>query len=130
MCLLQSVVSDWQAGGRDGWKGAPGSDDEPNLPRLEVELTKACSEIQAGQGNHKSAAKNISDTLNELWDPAWNVVAAKTYGGVGVYVVLYGYAFRSHWAWYNPYRDTDCVFVVWKDYNCETWVNFGKGDPA
>jgi hypothetical protein len=38
--------------------------------------------------------------------------------------VLYGYAFRDHWMWYNGFLMDDgyyVTFIIWKDYNCITW---------
>jgi hypothetical protein len=39
--------------------------------------------------------------------------------------VLYGYAFRDHWMWYNGFLMDDgyyVSFIIWKDYNCITWI--------
>jgi hypothetical protein len=41
--------------------------------------------------------------------------------------VLYGYAFRDHWMWYNGFLMDDghyVSFVIWKDYNCIGWITF------
>jgi hypothetical protein len=38
--------------------------------------------------------------------------------------VVYGYAFRDHWMWYNGFLMDDgyyVTFIIWKDYNCITW---------
>lgn len=35
---------------------------------------------------------------------------------------MYGYAFRDHWIWLNEYSDMKLSVVIWKDYNCHTWV--------
>lgn len=43
--------------------------------------------------------KDISDRLNAQWNPAWNVVLLVT--GSSYDTILYGYAFRSQWMWYN-----------------------------
>lgn len=64
----------------------------------------------------------VSNYLNDLWDPAWNVVVVyvNTPGSNGD-SVLYGYAFRQHWLWLNGYKTNDdhyVSFIVWKDYNC------------
>ena len=47
-------------------------------------------------------ASGLSNSLNTKWAPAWNVVIVKI-GNADNYndVVLYGYAFRNHWMWYN-----------------------------
>lgn len=41
--------------------------------------------------------------------------------------ILYGYAFRNHWMWFNNYRlIADGIdFVVWKDYNCQAYQKVG-----
>jgi hypothetical protein len=43
--------------------------------------------------------------------------------------VVYGYAFRDHWMWYNGFLMDDgyyVSFIIWKDYNCKGWtsINF------
>lgn len=69
------------------------------------------------------SAKNISDTLNAKWDPAWNVIIVQASMGVGrMKTVLYGYAFRGHWLWFNDYTNTATV-IIWKDYNCDLWAD-------
>jgi hypothetical protein len=49
--------------------------------------------------------------------------------------VLYGYAFRDHWMWYNGLLvdDGQCVsFIIWKDYNCVGWITYNDNldDPS
>lgn len=76
-------------------------------------------------------AVSLSNYLNGLWDPAWNVVI--------VYIaetttpnsdsVVYGYAFREHWMWFNGFRMDDgryCSFIIWKDYNCDKWYTLNN----
>ena len=77
--------------------------------------------------------QKLSEHLNGLWDPAWNVVTMKSTYPKALYdVVLYGYAFRDHWMWYNDYRVGDKIysFVIWKDYNCDpnNWVQLSYSD--
>jgi hypothetical protein len=36
-------------------------------------------------------------------------------------MVLYGYAFKNHWMWLSNFVEGRSV-VLWKDYNCDTWV--------
>ena len=67
-------------------------------------------------------AKEISDRLNSRWDPAWNVVIARSRAQYDV--ILYGYAFRNQWMWYNGVpnsRGNFAALIVWKDYNCRDW---------
>ena len=71
--------------------------------------------------------KNISDQLNTLWAPAWNVVIVYYPDSINYDSVLYGYGFRAHWFWFNGWQRTDgtyLTFIIWKDYNCIGWVNF------
>lgn len=49
--------------------------------------------------------------------------------------ILYGYAFRYQWMWYNGIptymlTEPDAVtLIVWKDYNCKGW-NYIAQDPT
>ena len=73
----------------------------------------------------------LSDNLNALWAPAWNIITVRISRATSYNdVVLYGYAFRNHWMWFNGYTDpsiseTMFSFVVWKDYNCKDWKTIG-----
>ena len=73
-----------------------------------------------------ASAKSISDELNTLWDPAWNVVIVYYADGNNYDSVLYGYGFNGHWFWLNGYLISPgyVAFIIWKDYNCVSWVNF------
>lgn len=46
---------------------------------------------------------DFSSYLNGIWDPAWNVVLIYTFYGQNQDSVVYGYAFRDHWLWYNGF---------------------------
>ena len=72
-------------------------------------------------------ARNTSMELNRLWDPAWNVVICQTVNEF-FDIVLYAYAFREHWGWFNRIGGSVYSIVVWKDYKCDIWVNFDKDD--
>lgn len=66
-------------------------------------------------------AAGLSDNLTALWDAAWNVVVTIDVNGTQFDTVVYGYAFRDHWMWYNGFKRNDdkyTSFVIWKDYNC------------
>ena len=78
LCLLHAVVADWQAAGKDGWFGAPGAEDAPNLPRLRTVIDKTDTALVRGDIDEEKASKDISDALVALWDPAWNVVVVET----------------------------------------------------
>jgi hypothetical protein len=69
--------------------------------------------------------KRTSDVLNAEWDPAWNVVLARMSGQNNG--VVYGYAFRNHWLWYNDFENTKITIIIWKDYHCVEWNDFEKG---
>jgi hypothetical protein len=67
----------------------------------------------------------FSTYLNDLWDPAWNVVVIYITDKTNADSVLYGYAFRNHWMWYNGFLMDDgyyVTFIIWKDYNCVGWI--------
>lgn len=64
---------------------------------------------------------DIATRLNNRWDPAWNVVLVTE--KLGFDAILYGYAFRNQWMWYNGVPNTylssrTITLIVWKDYNC------------
>jgi hypothetical protein len=43
--------------------------------------------------------------------------------------VVYGYAFRDHWMWYNGFLMNDgyyVSFIIWKDYNCNGWASINS----
>ena len=78
-------------------------------------------------------ATTISDELNTLWDPAWNVVIVYYGDGNNYDSVLYGYGFREHWFWFNGWKRSDgthLTFIIWKDYNCVGWVTYAPISPA
>jgi hypothetical protein len=52
------------------------------------------------------------------------VVVVYNSDGISSDSVVYGYAFRDHWMWYNGFLMDDgalVAFIIWKDYNCVTW---------
>lgn len=79
---------------------------------------------QMSNNPKKVFCKTLSDEMNALWDPAWNVLLIS--GEVGYDTILYGYAFRNQWMWHNGitipgYAFVEYAIIVWKDYNCQTW---------
>jgi hypothetical protein len=82
--------------------------------------------------------KVISDKLNAAWDPAWNVALTVTIADLITNTtgdfrnVVYGYAYNQHWLWYNKFKVMQhptnpssyfyFSFIIWKDYNCHSWV--------
>ena len=73
-----------------------------------------------------TSAKNISDNLNALWDPSWNVVIVYYTDYNNYDSVMYGYGFREHWFWFNGYQISSgyMAFIIWKDYNCGKWFTY------
>lgn len=100
---------------------------------LETNLQTALNTVGAispGDNNPVNlACKNLSDKLNNEWSPAWNVVVLVNNPLYDT--VLYGYAFKNQWMWYNGVPVTVHVIfgipnalvtlIVWKDYNCLNW---------
>lgn len=77
---------------------------------------------------YDNVAQNISNHLNTIWDPAWNVMIFNLHYNVDA--VVYGYAFRNHWLWFNgvPHPENSSLFmsyIIWKDYNCFNWIKVG-----
>jgi hypothetical protein len=76
-------------------------------------------------------SKGLSNELNSRFDRAWNVVVPYiSEFNNNADTVLYGYAFKDHWFWYNGYKMNDgyyVSFIIWKDYNCQTYITF---DPT
>lgn len=76
----------------------------------------------------KTFCKTLSEQLNSLWDPAWNVAI---YSALPQYdTILYGYAFNNQWMWFNGVPASNFptqvfTLIVWKDYNCKVWKDIG-----
>ena len=76
-------------------------------------------------GGIASLTKELSDRLNARWNPAWNVFMMVTLSEYDA--VVYGYAFKNQWMWYNGVPNPDLgtnfigTIIVWKDYNCQDW---------
>jgi hypothetical protein len=81
----------------------------------------------ASSTDHTDLAKYISDTLNNAWDPAWNVFVFELVGDPNLDAIVVGYAFRDHWMWFNGYSYLGRTFnfIIWKDYNCVAWITAG-----
>jgi hypothetical protein len=78
-------------------------------------------------------ASAFSTELNRRWDTAWNVVVAYITDKSNSDSVVYGYAFRDHWMWYNGYAMNDgsfVSFIIWKDYNCNGWTTINANTIA
>jgi hypothetical protein len=90
--------------------------------------------INSGNTVLSDFSVGFSNYLNEQWDPAWNVVTIYLSVKGNSDCVFYGYAFRDHWMWFNGYAMNDgyyVTFILWKDYNCVTWVTYNpnSGGP-
>ena len=70
-------------------------------------LTEIWTFINGNIGSHTATSSYdtfntaLSDHLNTLWAPAWNVFTIKSTAAYDT--VLYGYAFNNHWMWFNDY---------------------------
>lgn len=105
------------------WQGA-GTVNNTVISRIwdhiNANLTTALTGTQS-DAQTDAFVKALSDEMNLLWSPAWNVVLVK--GNKGYDTILYGYAYKDQWMWFNgiPHPTTstlDLCIIVWKDYNC------------
>lgn len=78
-------------------------------------------EADSGIIPYTQISSRISNALNNKWESAWNVFVFKN-SNREYNAVFVGYAFRDHWLWNNDYHNHYTI-IVWKDYNCGTWVN-------
>ncbi len=120
LCFLAAVFilgnsENWMAGGNF-------TQEEFATLRAKVDnFNKTLDRVQ-----YTAAAKTMSNELNDLWHPAWNVFIAYYWNGD---FVLYGYAFHNRWFWFNGFEMEDnrlISFVIWKDFNCVTWFEFDE----
>jgi len=70
---------------------------------------------------YSQVAYTISRIMVTTWDNAWNVFVIKN-SNYKHNSVSIGYAFRDHWLWNNDFYHGYSI-VLWKDYNCKTWVH-------
>jgi hypothetical protein len=105
-----------------------------NYVNKNLDRTKPKSELMGrNDGTLKNFAVGFSDYLNELWDAAWNVILVYIADGSNSDSVVYGYAFRQHWFWYNGLATKDGHFIsliVWKDFNCVRWFTLNLDSNA
>lgn len=93
-----------------------------NITFIKTTLDNGLSRVATSSLSEYLLPTVISDALNTAWSQAWNVVVVGTADPLND-VVLYGYAFRSHWIWLNNYGTTKRSYVIWKDYNCQSWAD-------
>jgi hypothetical protein len=108
------------------WQGA-GNWTTSNLTIIRNYINTNFSKSDSSSTVLTNFATTFSDYLNNLWDPAWNVVVVYINSLINVDSVLYGYAFRDHWMWSNGFLMDNGHYVsliIWKDYNCITWLTF------
>jgi hypothetical protein len=117
VCLLQACLSvsapSWQS---------YGNFTSDNLTLIQGKLDLGFAALASGTITEAGFVRNISDELNKEWDPAWNVMLLSNYneqttpdgadGNLDFSQVLYGYAFRHHWLWFNNYfsRSTSTTY--------------------
>lgn len=105
------------------WQGI-GNMTESNITQVRTFINQNPLPTNGISANLDNVAQNISTQLNDLWNPAWNVVVYSFSSNVDA--VLYGYAFRGHWMWFNglPNPVNSGLFmsyIIWKDFNCIEW---------
>lgn len=54
-----------------------------------------------GNSDYDTFNTALSERLNTMWAPFWNVFTIKTTAAFDT--VVYAYAFNNHWLWYNDY---------------------------
>lgn len=57
-----------------------------------------------------------------MMDSAWYVIYMDKSNNFDNIMTLYGYAFKNHWMWLSNFLEGRSV-VLWKDYNCDLWVD-------
>ncbi len=113
----------------EAWQGY-GNMSSSNLTEIWTFINSSISNTLTNS-KYQEFCTNLSNHLNKTWDPAWNVYVIKSTTQRDT--ILYGYAFRDHWMWYNGYTLDGLIilgFIIWKDYNCQGWndvASLGKG---
>lgn len=100
------------------------------ISHVGVIIDGCLTQVQQSQIPINILAKAISDLLNNKWAPAWNVFVTKSDNVSHINSVVYGFAHNNHWMWVNGYGPYDHSFVLWKDYNCYTWVSLESATPT
>lgn len=129
--LLETSCLNWQSAGNMS---------ESNLTEIwsfintKIRKDWTFSQIATGGSLFSDFSSNLSSHLNTLWASAWNVAMTYITDASNADTVVYGYAFRDHWMWYNGYQMDDGYyvgFIIWKDYNCAGWTTFNLNtDPT
>lgn len=84
-----------------------------------------------GSSALSSSATTMSNELNTLWQPAWNVIIVYESFGMNLDSVMYGYAFNGQWFWQNGIQlinNNYIAFIIWKDFNCVQWFTYNPQD--
>lgn len=78
----------------------------------------ALAKVKVSKVYMNGATYVLANSLNAKWDSYWNTaIFQKIDTNPALNAVVYGYAFRDHWLWFNSYAGTKYSFIVWKDYN-------------
>lgn len=112
---LPTLQLDWQS---------HGNMTESNMTQIRALIASNPVPSGAQAPEIDNVAQNVSTNLNNLWDPAWNVIIYSL--NTNVDAVVYGYAFRGHWLWFNGLPNPNnggqyMTYIIWKDYNCIEW---------
>ncbi len=88
--LSAGVPLNWMAGGNFT---------QVDFAKLRVRVNAL--QTKPPETTYAASASTMSNDLNAIWAPAWNVVVVSYQNGSNYDSVIYGYAFRNHWFWQN-----------------------------
>lgn len=92
-------------------------------------IDEATKSVANGSIKGNEISMYMSDALNKEWNPAWNVVVYKLLDSTND-AIVFGYAFNKHWLWFNNYLSSNISYIIWKDYNCFSWVSIGASTAS
>jgi hypothetical protein len=98
--VIVFVATLLSCGGFLNWQGA-GNMTQDNLTTIRNKINGL--NFNVDPSTYAALATTLSNELNALWAPAWNVVFVLYADGKNFDSLLYGYGFNGHWFWFNGY---------------------------